>query len=61
MTSLQDKKIRQDDCLDQLKYTYTKLKEDYERLQAYKELLIKVLEYYKIKYPCYDLSEEIEF
>ena len=61
MSSLQEKHTIQDESFDQLRYSYTQLKDDYERLKSYNDLLIKILEYYKITYPTYYSSDEIVF
>lgn len=61
MCSSQEECTAQDESFDQLRYSYTQLKEEHDRLQSYNDLLVKILEYYKITYPAYYSPDEIFF
>ena len=61
MCSSQEERTAEVESFDQLRYSYTQLKEDYDRLEVYNDLLIKILEYYKITYPPYNSPDEIVF
>jgi len=51
----------EDESFEQLRYSYTQIKEEHDRLHSYNDLLIKILEYYKITYPPYNSPDEIMF
>ena len=53
--------LTEDESFYQLIHSYTQLKEEHDRLQSYNNLLVKILEYYKITYPPYYSPDEIVF
>ena len=61
MSLSQEERTAEDESFDQLRHSYTQLKEEHDRLQSYNDLLIKILEYYKITYPPYYSPDEIVF
>ena len=50
-----------EEWFEKLKYDYSTIKNENERLQSYTELLQVVLKYHKIEYPPYHSSEEQDF
>jgi hypothetical protein len=61
MTHSDKAKIIPEDNFDQLRYDYNRLLKDYERLESYKDVLVKILAYYEITYPQYDFPGELKF
>ena len=56
-----EERTAEDESFEQLRYSYTQLKEEHDRSQSYNDLLVKILEYYKITYPPYYSPDEIFF
>jgi hypothetical protein len=50
-----------EECFEKLKYDYSTIKNENDRLQSYTELLQAVLKYHKIEYPPYHSPEEIDY
>jgi hypothetical protein len=61
MCSSQKECTAEDESFEELRYSYTQLKKEHDRLRVYNDLLIKILEYYKITYPPYYSPDEIVF
>ena len=61
MCSSKEERTAEDESFNQLRYSYTQLTKDHDRLRMYNDLLIKILEYYKITYPTYYSPDEIVF
>jgi hypothetical protein len=59
MCSSQEERTAEVESFDQLRYSYTQLTKDHDRLRMYNDLQIKFLEYYKITYPPYYSPNEI--
>jgi|LGVE01.1.fsa_nt_gb hypothetical protein len=50
-----------EDSFDELRYTFTKLTEDYEHLKSYNNVLKVILGYYKITYPDFNAPGDLDF
>lgn len=61
MRGPQEERIAEDESFEELRYSFTQLTKDHDRLRVYNDLLIKILEYYKITYPPYYSPDEIVF
>lgn len=61
MSELQEERIAEAESFEELRYSFTQLTKDHDRLRMYNDLLIKILEYYKITYPPYYSPDEIVF
>lgn len=61
MSKLQKEYKALEECFEQVRDLYNETKSDSERLQSYTQLLQSVLDYHNIKYPSFQLEENIDF